>query len=281
MVWLALIFLALYVLLAKWALPQVSEVLAARAAIIARDLDAAREAKAEADAAVAELTAATRQAQARRPGRDRRAVAAARKEAADRRRPPSAAQAQLARSRGTDRRARASALGALRQVATDTAVAVVTRLTGHDARGPGRRAAVGTALAARGQAQEKAMQDGSFLQNPRLWVAVAFVIFFVIFGRKLWKAVAEMLDKRADTVRAELAAAPRLRQEAEAMLRDAKARREAALADAKALLEGAKSRPNASPPPPPPRPKPPRSAANAWPWTASPPPKRPRWTKFA
>lgn len=85
------------------------------------------------------------------------------------------------------------------------------------------------------------MQDETFLQNPRLWVAVAFVIFFVIFGRRMWKVVAGMLDQRADTVRAELAAAQLLRQEAEAMLRDAKARREAALADAKALLEGAKS----------------------------------------
>jgi F-type H+-transporting ATPase subunit b len=83
------------------------------------------------------------------------------------------------------------------------------------------------------------MQDETFLQNPRLWVAVAFVIFFVIFGRKLWAVLSGMLDARADLIRAELAAAQQLRQEAEAMLRDATARRAAALADAKSLLESA------------------------------------------
>lgn len=81
----------------------------------------------------------------------------------------------------------------------------------------------------------------SFFQDPRSWVAIAFVIFFVLFGRKLWAALAGMLDQRADTIRAELAEAQRLRQEAEAMLKDAAARRETAMADAKRLLEGAKA----------------------------------------
>jgi F-type H+-transporting ATPase subunit b len=81
----------------------------------------------------------------------------------------------------------------------------------------------------------------SFFQDPRSWVAIAFVIFFVLFGKKLWGALAGMLDKRADDIRAELAEAQRLRSEAEAMLKDAKARREAALADAKLLIDGARA----------------------------------------
>jgi F-type H+-transporting ATPase subunit b len=81
----------------------------------------------------------------------------------------------------------------------------------------------------------------SFFSDPRSFVAIAFVIFFVLFGKKLWGALAAMLDKRADDIRAELAEAQRLRSEAEAMLKDAKARREAAFADAKALLDGAKA----------------------------------------
>jgi F-type H+-transporting ATPase subunit b len=81
----------------------------------------------------------------------------------------------------------------------------------------------------------------SLLANPRFWVAVAFVIFFVVFGRKLWTALAGILDARTNAVRAELEEATKLRQEAEAILRDAQARREAALADAKALLEGARA----------------------------------------
>ena len=78
-----------------------------------------------------------------------------------------------------------------------------------------------------------------FFAEPRSWVAIAFVIFFVIFGGKLWKALAGMLDKHAATIRSELDEASRLRAEAERMLADATTRREAALVDAKALIESA------------------------------------------
>ncbi len=73
------------------------------------------------------------------------------------------------------------------------------------------------------------------------WVFVAFVIFFLIFGKRLWSVIAGMLDARATTIRAELDEATRLRQEAEAMLKDAAARRAAALAEAKSLLAAAKA----------------------------------------
>ena len=85
------------------------------------------------------------------------------------------------------------------------------------------------------------MHEESFWSDPRSFVALAFVIFFVIFGRKIWGVLTGMLDKRADEVRAELAEAQRLRQEAEAMLRSANQQREAAIADAQALLTGAKA----------------------------------------
>jgi F-type H+-transporting ATPase subunit b len=83
--------------------------------------------------------------------------------------------------------------------------------------------------------------EESFFANPRAWVAIAFVIFFIIFGRKLWAVVAGMLDQRAANIRAELAEANRLRTEAEAMLKDASARRQDAIEQAHALLEGAKA----------------------------------------
>lgn len=82
--------------------------------------------------------------------------------------------------------------------------------------------------------------EESFFGDPRTWVAVAFLIFFGIFGRKIWTALTGLLDKHADKIRAELAEAQRLRQEAEALLADAKTRRETALADAQSLLDGAK-----------------------------------------
>ncbi|HET8995993.1 MAG TPA: ATP synthase F0 subunit B, partial [Acetobacteraceae bacterium] len=54
------------------------------------------------------------------------------------------------------------------------------------------------------------MEGGSFLTEGRSWVAIAFVIFFLVFGKKLWGALAQMLDDRAEKVRAELDEASRL-----------------------------------------------------------------------
>jgi F-type H+-transporting ATPase subunit b len=85
------------------------------------------------------------------------------------------------------------------------------------------------------------MNEPGFFADSKNWVVIAFIIFFVIFGRKLWGALAGMLDDRAARVKAELEEAARLRREAEAMLREAEASRTQALADAKALIEGAKT----------------------------------------
>ena len=75
------------------------------------------------------------------------------------------------------------------------------------------------------------------LRNPEFWVLVAFVIFFVLFGSKLWAAITGLLDGRAASIRTELDEAARLRAEAEQMLRDAQAAREAALLEARQVLE--------------------------------------------
>lgn len=85
------------------------------------------------------------------------------------------------------------------------------------------------------------MLGGSFWTEGRTWVAIAFLIFFAIFGKKLWSALAQMLDNRTDKVRTELEEASRLRVEAEMMLRDAEKRRAEVLAEAKALIDGAQA----------------------------------------
>jgi len=85
------------------------------------------------------------------------------------------------------------------------------------------------------------MHEASIFTNPRTWVGLAFILFFVFFGRTLWRALSKILDDHTASVRAELDEASRLRREAEAMLLDAEKRREAALAEAKALIEGAKA----------------------------------------
>ncbi|HTC08805.1 MAG TPA: F0F1 ATP synthase subunit B [Acetobacteraceae bacterium] len=81
---------------------------------------------------------------------------------------------------------------------------------------------------------------GEIFAEPRNWVALAFIVFFALFGKKLWGAIAGMLDERAAKIRAELDEAARLRNEAAAMLKDAQARRDAAAEEAKQMLAGAK-----------------------------------------
>ena len=49
--WMAGIFLVLYIALSRWALPQVADVIEARGARIAADLEVARESKLRADQA--------------------------------------------------------------------------------------------------------------------------------------------------------------------------------------------------------------------------------------
>lgn len=81
--------------------------------------------------------------------------------------------------------------------------------------------------------------EASFFAEPRNWVVVAFVLFFVLFGKKIWGPLSGMLDARGVAVKAELEEASRLRREAESMLRDAEKQRTDALAEAKALINGA------------------------------------------
>jgi F-type H+-transporting ATPase subunit b len=85
------------------------------------------------------------------------------------------------------------------------------------------------------------MRHESFFGDPRNWVVLAFVLFFVLFGNRLWGALASMLDARGAAVKAELEEASRLRREAESMLRDAEKQRADALTDAKVMIENARA----------------------------------------
>ncbi len=151
-VWLIFIFASLYVLLARWGLPKVADVLEARAVSIAEDLEAARASKAESDAAVAASNEATRKANAEAQAEIAASVARAKDSAAAQAAELNARlEAQLAAAEQSISAARAAALGALREVATETADVVITRLTG---RAPARALvdqAVDVALTARGQ----------------------------------------------------------------------------------------------------------------------------------
>ncbi len=149
--WGAAIFVVLYLLLSRVGLPKVGAVIEQRAVHIAADLDAARVQKTQADAAVAELTATMQRSRAEAQGEVNRAVDQAKAAAAEQATALNARlEAQLRAAEGQINAARAAALGALHQVATDTANTVIARLTGAAADARRVDAAVAAALAARG-----------------------------------------------------------------------------------------------------------------------------------
>lgn len=131
-VWMAIIFTALYLLLAQWALPQVASVLDERAARIDADLATARTAKGQADQATTEMTDATKRANTAAQSSIATAIAQAKSEATDAARTAAhELDTQLREAEARIGVARNAAMGALRQVASDTAANVVLRLTGH------------------------------------------------------------------------------------------------------------------------------------------------------
>ena len=81
----------------------------------------------------------------------------------------------------------------------------------------------------------------AFFADPRSWVAVAFVLFFVIFGRRLWRAMTQLLDAKTAAIKSELEQASRLRTEAEAMLRQAEVDRAEAQREAERVLASSKA----------------------------------------
>jgi F-type H+-transporting ATPase subunit b len=150
-VWGSIIFVVLYIMLSRNALPLVGSVLEERAATISKDLDEARAALVGADAGMAEANEATAKARAEAQA----AINAALEEAKQ----AAAAQAEVLNARLEKQlqdaeaqigQARASAMRALRQVATETAAMVVTRLTGTAPESGRLDSAIGSALATRG-----------------------------------------------------------------------------------------------------------------------------------
>ena len=75
----------------------------------------------------------------------------------------------------------------------------------------------------------------SLMADPKFWVAVSFVLFFVLLGSKLWKAGTGALDSRANDIRKRIDEANKLRLEAEAKLKEAEAARASAEKNLKSL----------------------------------------------
>lgn len=150
-VWGAIIFVVLYILASRFALPRVASVLEERASNIARDLENAQQAKVKSDQAAAEVAEATARARAEAQAAINAALdeakAAAAKQAATLN---EQLEKQLQEAEIRIAAARASAMGALRQVATETASTVIARLTGASPEPALLDGAIARALSARG-----------------------------------------------------------------------------------------------------------------------------------
>ncbi|WP_159999455.1 F0F1 ATP synthase subunit B' [Roseomonas sp. 18066] len=151
-IWLLIIFGVFYYVLSAIVLPRATAVLDERRNRIEGDLEAARAAKAEADVALLAHQAATAKARAESQAAIAAAGAAAQAEAAARAATLNAKlNEQIASAEARINTARDAAMGALREVATDTTNALVARLTGirNEA---AVSSAVERALAAQGKA---------------------------------------------------------------------------------------------------------------------------------
>ncbi len=133
-IWGAVIFVLLYLLLSRSALPRVASVLEQRRERIDGDLETARRSKDEADHATDELRRARRQAAADAQANLDRVVAQAREEAAARSRETNARlDAELARAEAQIGAERQRAMASVREVASDAAQLLVQRVTGQAA----------------------------------------------------------------------------------------------------------------------------------------------------
>jgi F-type H+-transporting ATPase subunit b len=150
-IWGVVIFAILYVLASRTALPTVEAVLEERAKRIAGDLEGARDAKSRADAGIAAAADATAKARAEAQAAINAALENSKQAAAVQ----SAAlnerlDQQLKEAEGQIASARNAALAALPGVASDTAVALITRLTGTAPDPVRLSGAINAAMAARG-----------------------------------------------------------------------------------------------------------------------------------
>jgi F-type H+-transporting ATPase subunit b len=148
--WGAIIFVVLYVLASRTALPKVEAVLEERARRISGDLEGAKDAKARADAGIKAAADATARARSEAQAAINAALESSKQAAAIQ----SVAlnerlDKQLKEAEGQIAAARGAALAALPGVATDTAIALITRLTGVAPDSVRLSGAIDAAMAAR------------------------------------------------------------------------------------------------------------------------------------
>src|SRR5580658_1872880 len=80
-----------------------------------------------------------------------------------------------------------------------------------------------------------------FLHEAEFWVLVSAIVFVALVGRRVFRALANGLDARAVRIRGELDEARRLRDEAEQLVAEYRAKQQQAAADAETIVTHAKA----------------------------------------
>jgi F-type H+-transporting ATPase subunit b len=145
--WLVVTFLALYGVIAKFAIPRIGEILEQRARLVQDDLDRAAALKADTDAAIATYEKAM--ASARNQARDVLLAAANEmKKVADEKIAVVSAEAgkQITDAEARIEKAKLDAMGSIKSIAADTAREAVARISGLSLDAAKIDAAVGAAL---------------------------------------------------------------------------------------------------------------------------------------
>ena len=131
-IWMVVIMAVLYVVLAFWGLPRIGAIIADRQRRIRGDLDAAREARREADEAIAALDRAMREARAAGERTVNAAIAAAKARAELAHAKAQAhMEERLARAEAEIAAARARAMATLIPIASEVTAALVMRVSGR------------------------------------------------------------------------------------------------------------------------------------------------------
>jgi F-type H+-transporting ATPase subunit b len=81
---------------------------------------------------------------------------------------------------------------------------------------------------------------GHLLTEPHLWVNAGLLIFLILVGPKLWKALTSVLDQRSLRIKSQLDEAQKLRDEAQALLNEYQRRQKEAAQEAEAIIAAAK-----------------------------------------
>lgn len=79
------------------------------------------------------------------------------------------------------------------------------------------------------------------VENPHTWVYLGFFLFVALVGPKLWKALAQLLDRRSLKIKSDLDEAQKLKDEAQALLAEYQRKQRDAMREAEEIISNAKS----------------------------------------